>query len=223
MVERGKQRFATKNGDHDFGDVRAFVPSRIAGIVVDEAGKPIEGVRVGADTSGLGFGLRSETKTDAAGAFEVGALHAGGWKLRTLSPNYLPATLDVALAEEEQKRDVTLRLARGNAIAGQVLDDRGVGVAGQEVRCVRRRNANGHASHGLPEQDAGTPALNDGIHKSGLAGARRGAGCLGRGDIRHGQERNRPGQSGDLSAHLARRAAHILPFCAKTRSHGCLH
>ena len=156
VLEQGKQRFSTKNGDHDFGDVRAFVPSRIAGIVVDEAGKPVEGVRVGADTSGLGFGLRSETKTDAAGAFEVGALHAGGWKLRTLSPNYLPATLDVALADEEQKRDVTLRLARGNAIAGQVVDDRGVGVAGAKVGCMRSEKLDGIQIQRFADEEATT-------------------------------------------------------------------
>ena len=156
VLEQGKQRFSTKNGDHDFGDVRAFIPSRIAGIVVDEAGKPVEGVRVGADTSGLGFGLLSETKTDAAGAFEVGALHAGGWKLRTLSPNYLPATLDVALADEEQKRDVTLRLSRGNAIAGQVVDDRGVGVAGAKVGCMRSEKLDGMQIQRFADEEATT-------------------------------------------------------------------
>lgn len=137
VLEPGKQRFSTKDGDHDFGDVRALVPSRIAGVVVDEAGNPVEGVRVGVDATGFGLGLRSETKTDAAGAFVVGGLHAGGWKLRTLSPSYMPATIDVALADEEEKRDVTVRLTRGNAISGQVVDDRGVPIAGAKVGCMR--------------------------------------------------------------------------------------
>ncbi len=156
VLERGKDRFSTKDGDHDFGDVRAFVPSRIAGVVVDEAGKPVEGVRVGADTSGFGMGLRSETKTDAAGAFVVGALHAGSWKLRTLSPNYLPATLDVALADEEQKRDVTLRLSRGNAIAGQVVDDRGVGIVGAKVGCMRSEKLEGMYIQRFDDEEATT-------------------------------------------------------------------
>jgi len=156
VLDQGKQRFSTKNGDHDFGDVRALVPSRIAGIVVDESGKPVEGVRVGVDSSGLGLGLQSETKTDAAGAFVVGGLHAAGWKLRTLSPSYLPTTLDVALADEEQKRDVTLRLARGNAIAGQVIDDRGVGIAGAKVGCMRTEKLDGLEIQRFADEEATT-------------------------------------------------------------------
>ncbi len=143
VLEQGKGRFSTKNGDHDFGDVRVLVPSRVAGVVVDEAGKPIEGVRVGVDASGFGLGLRSETKTDAAGAFVVGGLNAGGWKLRTLSPSYMPATLDIALADEEQKSEVMLRLARGNAISGQVVDDRGMPVVGAKVGCMRNEQLAG--------------------------------------------------------------------------------
>ena len=73
-----------------------------------------------------------------------------------MSPNYLPATLDVALADEEQKRDVTLRLARGNAIAGQVIDDRGVGVAGAKVGCMRSEKLDGIQIQRFADEEATT-------------------------------------------------------------------
>ncbi|MGE3173647.1 MAG: carboxypeptidase regulatory-like domain-containing protein [Planctomycetota bacterium] len=143
VLAKGSVRFSTASGSHDLGDVEVQVPVQVRGVVVDAAGQPVEGVTVGADTGAFGVGLRSETATAADGSFAVGALHPGPWTLRTASDRFLPATVRLDLGPEEVRDDVRLVVERGQAIAGQVIDDRGVPVAGASVAARRTERSPG--------------------------------------------------------------------------------
>jgi protocatechuate 3,4-dioxygenase beta subunit len=132
--------FGSKS-DCDLGDLETYTASRVSGTVRDAAGLPVVGVKV---TAGLGengdvFARReSQTVSDAQGAFTVDGLSQGTWRLRTASGSHLPTTLALELAVEEHKQGVVLTVSPGKAIAGQVLDDRGVPVAGIQVGSNRK-------------------------------------------------------------------------------------
>jgi len=138
VFQRGEVGFATTNGDAALGDLTVVLPSHLRGVVVDGHGQPVADVMVGVTVGNLGLGTRSESKTDAQGRFDVGALHAGKWTLRTMSARHLPAVLEMTLADEEQKDDVRLVVDQGRSIAGQIVDDRGMPVAGMKVGSMRK-------------------------------------------------------------------------------------
>ena len=138
VLEREPPQFRGNKGDQDLGDLVAYRSGAVQGFVRDEAGRPVAGVAVEASVGMLGFGGTSSTKTAADGAFEVGKLRAGRWVLRTASGRFMPTVFETDLQPEERRSDVVLVVRPGNAIAGQVVDDRGIGVAGMKVGSKRK-------------------------------------------------------------------------------------
>lgn len=133
-----------KKGDQDLGDLRVLRAGRVAGVVHDANGAPMAEIKVAADLGGVPFGgSDSTTTTDAAGRFEFRGLRPGTWELRTASSRFLPTTVDVELAEEAERTDLVLVVRPGRAIAGQVVDERGVGVAGMKVGSQRKEARGG--------------------------------------------------------------------------------
>ncbi len=126
------------NVDQDLGDVVAEGAARIAGVVQDENGRPLAGVKVTARNSVFAFGSASSSVSDREGRFELGKLTRGTWTLRTASANHLPAVQEIVLAGEEQRAGVVIALGRGAAVSGQVVDDRGLPVAGLKVAAQRQ-------------------------------------------------------------------------------------
>jgi hypothetical protein len=125
-------------GDQDLGDLVAMRSGVLQGIVQDEVARPVADVEVEATLGPLGFGSASSTKSAADGTFTIGKLRTGMWHVRTASSRFLPTTLDLALAAGQRHSDLVLVVRPGNAIAGQVVDERGVGVAGIKVGSRRR-------------------------------------------------------------------------------------
>lgn len=133
-----------KKGDQDLGDLRVLRAGRVAGVVHDANGAPMAEIRVAADLGGMPFGgSDSTTTTDAAGRFEFRGLRPGTWGLRTASSKFLPTLVDVELGEEAERTDLVLVVRPGRAIAGQVVDERGVGVAGMKVGSQRKEARGG--------------------------------------------------------------------------------
>ncbi|MBL9076408.1 MAG: carboxypeptidase regulatory-like domain-containing protein [Planctomycetes bacterium] len=131
-------RFRSAAGDQDLGDLVVLRASSLAGVVQDELGRPVADVKVEATLGAFLFDTRSGTKTGADGRFTIGKLRPGKWVLRTASSRFLPTALDVEVASEQQQTDLVVTVRTGDAIAGRVVDDRGVGVAGFRVACKRR-------------------------------------------------------------------------------------
>ncbi|MCC6670039.1 MAG: sigma-70 family RNA polymerase sigma factor [Planctomycetes bacterium] len=66
-------------------------------------------------------------------AFHVGGLEPGEWAVVARVPGYAPAVWIGTLAEAELRTGVALYLQRGAEVAGRVVDDQGVPVAGALV------------------------------------------------------------------------------------------
>ncbi|HLU39862.1 MAG TPA: carboxypeptidase regulatory-like domain-containing protein, partial [Planctomycetota bacterium] len=138
----GALSIAALDADRDVGDVQLGRAAHIAGVVQNEAGVPIEGVRVMVSTARLSlwFGPGSAALvTDARGRFERGGLSPGKYTITTASPEYMPGELELTLDEGERRSDVVLTLAAGKAIAGIVVDDLGTPLAGMKVAAERAR------------------------------------------------------------------------------------
>lgn len=132
-----------RKGDQDLGDIVAVPCARLGGIVQDERGAPVAGVKVSASLDGLAFGMSSSTTTDAAGKFTVGKLRSGTWALRTASGSFLPTVEEFTVGVGERRADLVLVVKPGQAISGQVVDDRGLPVAGLKVGSKRKEARGG--------------------------------------------------------------------------------
>lgn len=134
-------RFRGGQARQDLGDLTVLRASTLGGVVHDQNGQPVADVKVAAAVGLLGG--TSETKTAADGTFTIGKLRPGKWTLRTLSGRFVPTVEEFTLAAEQQRNDLVLVVKPGNAIAGQVVDDRGVGVAGMKVASKRKESHGG--------------------------------------------------------------------------------
>ncbi len=136
VFETPPTAIAASKGDQDLGDVRVLRAGRLQGVVQDDRGNGVAGVKVQITVGTMGFGGPGSV-SGADGAFSIGKLRRGTWTLRTASGKFLPTTVEVELGAEEQKTGVVIVVKAGNAIAGQVVDDRGVGVPGMRVGSKR--------------------------------------------------------------------------------------
>ncbi len=143
-----------KAGDQDLGDIVVDRASTLQGMVVDQDGEPVARVEVRATTGESPILTRSTARTAADGTFTLGGLRAGTWTLRTSSDRFLPAIERFTLAREERRANLIVQLRPGRAVAGRVVDDRGVPVEGMRVQS-RRAAGNMIVSRQL-EVDAGT-------------------------------------------------------------------
>jgi Carboxypeptidase regulatory-like domain len=109
----------------------------IDGRLLDDAGRPLFGVRVMAAGPGPST-VESATARD--GSWRLPVLRSGAWQLTVTKPGFLPALRTVSVTAGRARgeitvRDVTLTLARGAIAAGTVRDRRGARLAGVRVSC----------------------------------------------------------------------------------------
>jgi hypothetical protein len=157
--------------DQDLGDLAVVKEGMLRGVVQDEHGKPIAdvNVNVGAGELGFaGFGALSSAKTGADGKFSLGMLRPGRWTLRTASGQFLPTVQEFTLAPEEQ-RDTVVVVRPGQAIAGQVVDERGVGVSGCKVGSKRKESRGGVAIERFATDESATTDAGGFFTLSGLS------------------------------------------------------
>lgn len=142
VFEGERPRVPPGNDDVDLGDLVVLRACTVRGVVRDQRGQPVADVKVEAFAGVFAFDGRSSTQTAADGTFTVEPLRPGKWTLRTASNRFQPARVELDLQREEQRHDLVIVVQPGQAIAGQVVDDRGVGIAGVRVN-VRRREIQG--------------------------------------------------------------------------------
>ncbi|QCB92224.1 carboxypeptidase regulatory-like domain-containing protein [Cellulomonas shaoxiangyii] len=118
--------------------------SQLSGRVTDVDGEPVAGVRVEAHGSGLGWAV-----TDASGAWTIGGLPAGSYRIRFeafaagLAPEYwddAPSMMTgtvVRVAEGEAVAGLDAQLAPGAVVRGRVVDPAGAPVAFATVSVER--------------------------------------------------------------------------------------
>lgn len=164
----GRVQFESGKGERDLGDLVVVRTARLKGVVQDELGRPVAGVIVDAADGVLAFGAVSRSKSGADGTFSIGKLRPGAWRVRAASAQFLPTTLEVALAAGEQRDDLVLVVRRGQAIAGQVVDDRNVGVAGCKVGSKRKETSGTMAIERFSADEATTTDANGFFTLAGL-------------------------------------------------------
>jgi protocatechuate 3,4-dioxygenase beta subunit len=169
VLALGTPMVTSKKGDHDLGDVCALRSGSVGGVVRDEQGRGVAGVNVSVTYGTLAIGGISSGLSGTDGTFTLGKLAGGVWTLRTSSGKFLPTTQELTIADEEQKTGIVLVVKPGNAIAGQVVDDRGVGVAGMKVGSKLREKAGDIEIERFSGADATTTDANGFFTLSGLA------------------------------------------------------
>ena len=119
----------------------------VEGRVVDDAGLPVQGVRV---TATGPAGAAGQAVSERDGRWTLRALPPGSWKLSVQRSGFLTVTRTIAVPASKQRggvtqREVTLTLARGAVAAGTVRDGRGARVADARVQV---RAADGATAEG---------------------------------------------------------------------------
>lgn len=91
---------------------------RLGGLVLDQSGAPIEGVRVKL------FSLKAqegtESKTDKSGRWMAAWIRSGGWNIDFEKIGYAPKKIVVEISENKKNPDIEIRLDK---IEGLVLTD----------------------------------------------------------------------------------------------------
>ncbi len=114
---------------------------RIAGRLVQDAGAALAGFEVRAESAALPPGddpLPVLARTDPSGAFTVGPLSPGSYRLTSARAGYVLRRAPVVdlPASGRPPPPVLLELLRGARVTGRVTDARGTPAASARVRCV---------------------------------------------------------------------------------------
>jgi Flp pilus assembly protein TadD len=91
---------------------------RVGGVVLDEAGKPLEGVTVKLFSLKAQEGL--QVKTDKTGRWMAAWIRSGGWNIDFEKIGYGPKKIIVDISESKKNPDIELSLAK---VAGLVITD----------------------------------------------------------------------------------------------------
>jgi len=91
---------------------------RLGGLVLDQAGAPIEGVRVKLFSLKAQEGI--EVKTDKSGRWMAAWIRSGGWNVDFEKVGYAPKKIVVEISENKKNPDVEMKLDK---IEGLVLTD----------------------------------------------------------------------------------------------------
>ncbi|MDA1223069.1 MAG: carboxypeptidase-like regulatory domain-containing protein [Planctomycetota bacterium] len=146
-AEKRSFEVAAMSQSTDLGDIPVTSACAIAGRVVDEAGQPIAGAKVRSLLGGGGseswfpmlLGRPQSVEVGADGRFVIAGLEPGEVTLGAEAKGFVPATEKVEIRTAERREDLVVVLARGASIAGVVVDDRGVPIAGAKVGVERTR------------------------------------------------------------------------------------
>lgn len=174
-------QWEANGADLDLGDLSVVAAATVQGVVQDAQGAPVAGVKVTATQGPLRFGAASSATTAADGAFSLGKLRPAKWTLRTASGKFLPHAEELEIAAGERRTGVVVVLQAGAAIAGQVVDDLGVGVAGIRVGSKRSESHSGLAIERFTSDEAVRTDANGFFTLAGLEGERASVRAFGPG------------------------------------------
>lgn len=120
--------------------------ARISGLVVDEAGRPVDGATAAATAAEEGDPAPRVRARAAEGRFTLDGLAAGRYVVEVTAPGKTPAVVPGVTMAAGETRDVgRVRLPSGTVLRGVVVDAAGVPVSGAAVRAV--------AASGKPRQE----------------------------------------------------------------------
>lgn len=111
----------------------------VEGVVVDESGTPLEGIRVEADSEGGSwFGGDRHGMTDAQGRFRIAGIKAGDLEVSATKKGYEDASVELEdLPDRHVEGGIRLVLDRGQFISGRVLWEDGTPAAKAVVKASK--------------------------------------------------------------------------------------
>ncbi|MFK5956298.1 MAG: carboxypeptidase-like regulatory domain-containing protein [Planctomycetota bacterium] len=112
----------------DLGSLTLATADTIAGRVLDPEGNPLALSRIHLSESGssimMGSQVNHEVTTDENGAYEIGGIPAGTYRLRAFSDGFAPAQADpVVVNGRGVTQALDLHMGAGRSVSGVVLDE----------------------------------------------------------------------------------------------------
>jgi protocatechuate 3,4-dioxygenase beta subunit len=142
----GRRVDLSKGGETSVGDIPLLPAATVVGRVVDaETGQGIKGAAIELETTSqfMRFAQHSG-RSGEDGSFILPGVAAGQYTLKTQAEGYAPVFRPNFITESGQRVDAgTIRLGRGFAVSGTVVDAEGKPVAGATVMLSERGAATG--------------------------------------------------------------------------------
>jgi len=114
-------------------DLTLVPAAPLKGSVRSQDGKPVAGAVVRLGAAALGA-LGRRALSDASGAFQLGPLPEGAYRVEVAAAGFLPATLGPVTVRPPKPGWVHATLSRGASVSGKVVDTRGFGLAGARIQ-----------------------------------------------------------------------------------------
>lgn len=119
--------------------------ARVAGKVVKDGGKPVEGARVVAFEASAMFAIQDVrldgVATDAQGRFELPPQSAGTYRFTAFHADHAPSSTEpITLDGVTEVSNIEIVLAEGGTLAGKVVDSSGQPVPFAGVRVVNKKS-----------------------------------------------------------------------------------
>ena len=120
---------------------------------------------------GMG-GSMSVDDSGEDGTFELGKLRPGTWTLRSTTSQFLPSVVEQEVEAGQQVEGLVITLSPGAAVAGRVVDERGVGVANMLVASRRKEQIGELELVRFSDREAATTDEQGRFRLAGLEGER---------------------------------------------------
>lgn len=125
----------------------------IAGIVTDEAGKPIADAQISNHGNSSAHVLK--TKTDAQGRFLLDNVYnqSSRYELIVRATRFAPQRVSFTPGTTEKPAEIAIKLARGHSIRGRAVDEKGKPIAGAYVYFAHGNSPWGIGGSGRTDKD----------------------------------------------------------------------
>lgn len=172
-MQTGRRVDLTKGGETDLGEIPLLPAGSVTGVVVDaQTGKPLAGATVELE-QGNQWGRWSQNQgvSDAEGRFTIKSVGAGSYTLKATAAEYAMTSQPDVVVEAGKLVDVgQVRMGRGFAFTGTVVDASGTGVAGAVVTIAERGRSSGFGWEGEGRQlGTATTGSNGSFTISGMS------------------------------------------------------
>lgn len=173
LVFAARTRFEITGRDQDLGDLVVVAAASVRGVVQDEQGQPVKDVRIAVEQGLMGMGGSMSVDNSAEdGTFELGKLRPGTWTLRSTTSQFLPSVVEQEVEAGQQVEGLVITLSPGAAVAGRVVDERGVGVAKMKVASRRKEQIGELELVRFSDREAATTDEQGRFRLAGLEGER---------------------------------------------------